>query len=92
MGLYCFDCRNWRNKFAMTISHMGKVVGRVCIKCAKKREVQGRPAGMGWKTAFRQFAFNLMKQKEAAKQAAKIQPVSPLSKRAKLPDKKQGDG
>lgn len=62
-GLICFDCKSIRNQFGMTIRHMGKVMGHVCIKCSKKREVQDRPHGMGWRKAFQMFAEQILKRR-----------------------------
>ncbi len=59
----------------MQIKHMNKVVGHVCIKCSKKREVASRPAGMGWRTAFRQFAHKILEERQKVLEQLRRKPV-----------------
>lgn len=74
-SLICFDCGLLRNRFGMEIKHMNKIIGYVCIKCAQKREVQDRPAGMGWRAAFKTFIVNLHKARQKAVEQLKRKPV-----------------
>lgn len=67
-GLICFDCNHLRNKFGMQIKNMGKIIGHVCIKCSKKREVLDRPKGMGWRKAFSIFVETIIKKRKIANQ------------------------
>jgi hypothetical protein len=52
MGLYCYQCHNWRNKFSAAIREKedNRIVGYLCKKCAIKnvQTVKDRPFGMGW--------------------------------------------
>jgi hypothetical protein len=70
--LICFDCHLRRNKMASPVyaplpAEKGerpkvKIVGWVCKKCYQKRKVMQRPAGVGWRTAWRHLFYSIKNQ------------------------------
>lgn len=99
LGLICYDCHIFRNKFASTVSAEAidkgrkiiKIVGHRCIKCTRKKYVENMKVGVnqGWRQNFRNFVMAIQDQQkrlnDKSEIATEFKPLPP-------PEKKEGFG
>lgn len=66
--MICFDCKLRRNKMVAPVyDAVNRLIGYLCVKCSKKKYVENRPKGAGWRSSFTSMLKSFVSAKNAEK-------------------------